>query len=145
MKNLILTLFLSVVALTTVQSQVQFGTGIDTDFGELGIAGKAKFNVVDKWGGQVGFSWFLNSPNASRLDLDATYQLTTAGDNDAISLKGLGGLNYWSSGVPQAGGELGVNIGANVTFPISDRIFYLEPRITIISNSAFFVGAGTYF
>ena len=62
-----------------------------------------------------------------------------------MKIKGLAGLNYWSSGVSGAGGELGINIGGNLSFPINDDYYYIEPRITLISNAAFFVGIGTYF
>ena len=144
MKSIILTLALS-FATICLFGQFRFGAGIDTNFGALGIAGKAQLSINDEWGGQIGFNWYLNDSNPSRLDFDATYLLTTAGDRDDITLKGLGGFNYWSSGVPGGNNELGINIGANISFPIEDKLFYLEPRITLISVRDFFIGAGMYF
>jgi hypothetical protein len=140
-----LILVASILLSTAVHSQFRFGTGIDTDFDILGLSVKGRYDFTEQWGGQVGFSWFLNSNNPSRVDLDATYLLTTAGEVDNITISGLGGFNYWNSGITGSGGELGLNIGGNISFPISDNLYYIEPRITLISNSAFFVGLGTYF
>ncbi len=143
-KSLVL-LISSVLFSTVIYSQVQFGSGIDTNFDSFGLSIKAKYELTTEWGVQAGFSWFLNNSNPSRVDLDAKYLLTTTGDNDDIVISGLGGFNYWSSGVPGAGGELGINIGGNFAFPINDRSYYIEPRLTLISNAALFVGFGTYF
>ena len=145
MKRSILIMITSVLVCTAMCSQIQYGSGIDTDFDSFGISAKLKFDITDEWGGQAGFSWFLNNSNPSRIDLDGTYLLTTTGESDGIEIKGLAGLNYWSSGVSGAGGELGINIGGNVSFPINEDYYYIEPRITLISNAAFFVGIGTYF
>ena len=132
-KSLVL-LISSVLFSTVIYSQVQFGSGIDTNFDSFGLSIKAKYELTTEWGVQAGFSWFLNNSNPSRVDLDAKYLLTTTGDNDDIDISGLGGFNYWSSGVPGAGGELGINIGGNFAFPINDRSYYIEPRLTLISN-----------
>ena len=143
--KLILVIISSILICTATHSQVQFGSGIDTNFDSFGLSIKAKYELTTEWGVQAGFSWFLNNSNPSRVDLDAKYLLTTTGDNDDIDISGLGGFNYWSSGVPGAGGELGINIGGNFAFPINDRSYYIEPRLTLISNAALFVGFGTYF
>lgn len=125
--------------------QFKFGAGIDTDFSGFGISGKANMEINEQWGGQLGFNFYLNNSNPTRLDLDATYLLTTAGDSDEIVLKGLGGFNYWNSGITGVSSELGLNVGANISFPISNLNFYIEPRITLISRGDFFIGAGVYF
>jgi len=128
-----------------LSGQLRFGAGIDTNFSAFGLSGKGHMEITEYWGGQIGFNWYLNDSNPSRLDIDATYLLTTAGDNDEITLKGLGGFNYWSSGIQGISSELGINIGANITFPIEDKLFYVEPKFTIISVGDFFIGAGMYF
>lgn len=128
-----------------IHCQVQFGSGIDTNFDSFGLSVKAKYDLTPEWGVQAGFSWFLNNSNPSRVDLDAKYLLTTAGENDDITISGLGGFNYWSPGMVGAGAELGINIGGNIAFPIEDKLYYVEPRLTLISNAALFVGLGTYF
>ena len=143
-KSLIL-ITASVLLCTALHGQVQFGSGIDTNFDNFGLSIKAKYELTEEWGVQAGFSWFLNNSNPSRVDLDAKYLLTTAGQNDDITISGLGGFNYWSPGVPGAGGELGINIGGNFAFPIDNQSYYIEPRLTLISNAALFVGFGTYF
>ncbi len=145
MKAIITIILLTFISLTTVKSQIRLGAGIDTNFSGLGLAAKANMDINDQWGGQLGFNWYLNNSNPSRLDLDATYLLTSAGDYDSIILKGIGGFNYWSSGIAGISSELGNNIGANISFPIADYNFYIEPRITIISVGDFFIGAGMYF
>lgn len=141
--SILCTIFLMITL--GLSGQFRFGAGIDTNFSAFGLSGKGQIGITEEWGGQIGFNWYLNDSNPSRLDLDATYLLTTAGDSDEIMLKGLGGFNYWSSGVQGISSELGINIGANITFPIEDKLFYIEPRVTIISVGDFFVGAGMYF
>lgn len=145
MKKILLFAILSFLAISSSYGQFKFGAGLETEFSAFGVAGKANYQVNDEWAGQVGFIYFLSSNNPSRLDIDAQYTITTAGDYDQILLKGVGGFNYWSSGVPGAGGELGLNIGANISFPVDSYSFYIEPKITIISVGDFFIGAGMYF
>jgi hypothetical protein len=145
MKKLSLFVILSFLAISSSFGQFKFGAGLETNFNAFGVAGKANLQVNDEWAGQVGFTYFLSSGNPSRLDLDTHYTITTAGDYDQIILKGVGGFNYWSSGVPGAGGELGLNIGAHISFPVDSYSFYIEPKITIISVGDFFVGACIYF
>lgn len=145
MKKLLLFIIFTSLAASGVFGQFKFGAGLETNFNTFGVAAKGNLQINDEWAGQIGFNYFLTDANPSRLDFDALYTITTAGDYDQIVLRGLGGFNYWSSGVPGDGGELGLNIGANISFPIDSYSFYLEPRITIISVGDFFIGAGMYF
>lgn len=145
MKKLLLFAVLSFLSITSLSSQIKLGAGIDTNFDAIGISGKANVMFGDEYGGQLGFTFFLNESNPYRIDIDGQYVLTTAGDSDEIILKALGGFNYWDSGVPGNSSELGINIGANISFPVSDKSFYIEPRITLISVGDFFIGAGMYF
>ncbi len=145
MKKVYLIVLSSILLTTISYSQIRFGAGIDTNFSGFGIAAKANMAINEQWGGQIGYNFYLNNSNPTRLDVDATYLLTTAGNSDEVILKGLGGFNYWNSGVSDANSELGLNIGANISFPISDMNFYIEPRITLISRGDFFIGAGMYF
>ncbi len=130
---------------SAAMAQFRIGGGLDTNFDLVGIGAKVGLQITDDWGAQVGYNFYLNSPNPTRLDIDALYTLTTAGDLDEIMIKGLGGFNYWNSGVDGVSSELGINVGGNISFPIEDLTFYIEPRVTIISNAEFFVGAGVYF
>lgn len=145
MKNLLLLSILTLLSVTTSVGQLKLGAGLDTNFDAIGLSGKANFMFNDEYGAQLGFTFFLNESNPYRIDIDGQYVLTTAGDSDEIYLKALGGLNYWDSGVPGVSSEMGLNLGANISFPISDKVFYIEPRITLISVGDFFIAAGIYF
>ncbi len=143
MRSSILCFILLMITLG-LSGQLHFGAGIDTNSSAFGLSGKGHIEITDYRGGQIGFNWYLNDSNPSRLDIDATYLLTTAGDSDEITLKGLGYFNYWSSGVQSISSELGINIDANITFPIEDKLFYVKPKFSIINVGDFFIGAGMY-
>ena len=145
MKNFLLLFTFLFLSISSIFGQFKFGAGLDTNFDAFGVSGKANYLLNEEWGAQVGFTFFLSDFNPTRIDIDGQYVLTTAGDSDEILLKALGGFNYWKSGVPNQSAELGINIGANISFPISDMNFYIEPRLTLISVGDFFIGAGMYF
>ena len=145
MKNLLLLIIFLFLSVSSIFGQFKFGAGLDTNFDAFGVSGKANYLLNEEWGAQVGFTYFLSNSNPTRIDIDGQYVLTTAGDNDEILLKALGGFNYWSSEISGQSSELGINIGANISFPISDMNFYIEPRLTLISVGDFFIGAGIYF
>ncbi len=126
--------------------QISLGGGLETNFTSTGLKAQAKIGVNEKFSGQVSFAYFVNNSNPSMLNFDVHYLLTTAGDSDAITISGLGGLNYWSSGITGVSAELGINIGANITFPITDKLdMFIEPKVTAINTGDFFLALGVYF
>ncbi len=145
MKKLLLPFILMITSMTCM-AQFNFGAGLETDFDILGIKGQIHYQIDDTWAGQVSGTLFFSDFNPTMLNFDAHYRLASIGSGEEIRLNGIGGFNYWSSGVEGAGGELGFNLGGNVTFPVTDQLDgFVEPKVTLISNAAFFMSFGVYF
>lgn len=146
MKNGILIFFVLLTCSISLSGQFKVGAGLETNFDVLGIKGQVHYQFSEQWGGQVGIGYYFSDFNPSMLNFDAHYLLVTIGNNEEVKLNAIGGFNYWSSGVEGAGGELGINLGANINFPITDSLdAFIEPKVTAISIGDVFISFGIYF
>jgi len=134
-------------AITTGLGQLTVGAGINTNFDFSGVNGKLHYQANDAWSGQGSFTLFFNDGSPWMIDFDLHYLALRGGQSDEVTFSALGGAHL----VKGFGGvnndtELGLNLGGNITFPVSDKLrVFLEPKVTIISTGDFYIAAGVYF
>lgn len=142
MKRIFLSIFVMFVC-STSYSQVSFGGGISYDlidnFG-LRVLGNAEIN--DEWKGQVSYSFFFSDWS---LDLDAHYKFIEfdTGYEEGY-IHPFAGLNI-NRDTDTNDTELGINVGLNLTFPIEERRFFLEPKLTFGGIGGLVISAGIMF
>lgn len=146
MKKIILLSIFAIGFCASGHSQIKLGAGLETNFNNLGIKGLLLLPISQAIQIQGSGTVFLDSPVATMFNADVHYLLTTGGDSDNILAKAFGGLNYWSSGFDGDDSELGINIGANLTFPINYNLDgFIETKLSLVSVANFHIAAGVYF
>jgi len=144
--NKVLLILIFLGCTVTLSSQLSVGAALESDFDNIGIKGQVKLGLTEEIALQGSYTIYFSSPVSTMLNLDGHYLLTTAGDSDMITVNALAGFNFWGSGLEGDKSVLGINIGSNVTFPISDRLdMFIEPKLTIISTASIQVAMGVYF
>lgn len=144
--NKVLLILMFLGSAVTLSSQLSVGAGLESNFDNIGIKGQLKLGLTEDIGIQGSYTIYVSSPISTMLNLDGHYLLTTAGNSDMIVVNALAGFNFWNSGIEGDKSVLGINIGSNVTFPISDGLdMFIEPKLTIISTASIQVAMGVYF
>jgi len=121
-KILLLSLFL--IGLTfTAEAQVKFGAG-GTYFGELGVQGRAKFDLTDEIVAMPNFNFYFTDGTVISLDAHAGYNFAEIED---MPIYGIGGLGYWRAsafGFSVSSLTLTIGAGIDINENIYAELFY---------------------
>ena len=124
MKKALLFFSLCFCLATASNAQVTFGVG-GTYVNDLGVQARANLDLTETIGLIPSFSYYFSDPGTViSLDANATYNLTTIGDD--MPLYGLAGLDYTRVSFAGASdSEIGLNVGAGTNIGnIYAEIFY---------------------
>lgn len=143
LKNVLLLLaFLALGTSASAQFGVGAGLAYITDFGDLGIWGRANYQITEQWRGAATFTLHFAGQNVTvwQLGLDANYLFW---GNDALDVYAIGGLNFVNTSVDLGGfgnasnTSFGVNLGGGAQFKI-------ESNITPVAELKLHIGDGTF-
>lgn len=145
MKRILTALVFMVLFNTMGNAQTLFGGGLQyyAEGKDIGLQVKSEIGLDDSWalGGSAAYVLAKGSPFL--FDLDALYRIVRI--NESTILAPLAGLNIanFKSGEDRKF-DLGINIGAELMFPIQERYIYVQPKYVVLGNKGFVISAGIF-
>jgi len=136
------TLLLFIACYQVSSAQLSGGVGLSVITGNddaFGLQGRLLYGFNDDFTTGVAYNYYFEDDIANIIDVDLQYNLLNT--DGGFTLNPLAGIRIKTASEV----ETDLILGIFSVLPISDYLFYLEPKFVISKDDAFVVSAGFKF